>query len=407
MDFPQLPPELLLMLFKHLAPEDLLGLVKASPRCLRILESIGSSALRRLLEKKVLENTKHEEAVHFLRPVVGLNALTSLVCAKSAARDIELDLWKVTPRFQFGGDTFVDYGDDLEHPLSKGRRLQATINLYDDLEKPGPPAHVEELKSKMIKHYGPFFSEKALSAANRYRDQMLDASGHANEEMPEGPRLWDTRYADKLPVSFGCKIQFDFMGSREGAVMTAAHSKVLTFHMRACRDVVCFTTKAKPDLAHRYKHYMTLKDVETISEMLRELGVRPGAVVNNDDLILEQMDCKLFFVGMALKDIKKALEGRERSLGDIKMELEDVEGDLKDIKMALQDVGPVAKNVDFIRECLDCRLSIFMEALNNIELLKGIEEVLEGRERSLEDIEISLEGTKGILKDIKWMAMVG
>ncbi|KAK8123776.1 hypothetical protein PG999_003694 [Apiospora kogelbergensis] len=282
MDFPQLPPELVLVLFQNITPAGLLSLVQASPRCLRALESIGTPALQRLLQKIASENSQHDETVHFHRPVAGLNALTSLVYARSAPYDIALNLYEVTPFFVFR-DWYLKIRDgDFEHPLSDNRLLYTTFHLYEGLGE-GPAAHVEELKSKMIEHYAPFFDREALAAVNRYWDPACDTAGDAREDFPVKLR-WDSSFSDELPVSFGCRIKFRVQGSKK-----PGYCEILTFDMRACRGVVCFTAKAKSDLAHRYREYMTLKDVKNFSTKLRGLGVRPGAAADNVDLIVEEI----------------------------------------------------------------------------------------------------------------------
>ncbi|KAK8848705.1 hypothetical protein PGQ11_015185 [Apiospora arundinis] len=303
MDLPRLLPEILLVLFEHLAPTDLLRLVQASPRCLQMLESMGSLALRRFLEQSLSRRTNYEEAVYFHRPVKGLKALTSLVCAKNAPSDIGFELLKVNPRFEIGDAWYQTYGDPM-HPLESYLASHATRELYDKLEWPGPAAHVEELKCRLVQHYGPFFSKDALSDAGRRWDAVIEAvskgDGHgdagqerrdskgaidaahtADEEdyrADEGEE-WDLLYPKELPTSFGCEVKLKVAGSRQPMTMNGGVlCNILTFHMRACRDVVCFTTKVKSDLAHRYPQYMTSRDADTYSQVLREFGVGPGAV---------------------------------------------------------------------------------------------------------------------------------
>ncbi|KAK7960561.1 hypothetical protein PG988_011775 [Apiospora saccharicola] len=187
MDFPKLPTEVLLVLFEHVAPDDLLNLVQASPRCLRLLERISSIGLHKLFERTV-SGTWHQEIVHFHRPVAGLNALTSLVAANGAEYDLGIFLCRpgTTPQANY----ILLRRKDNGHPLSIDRVVRASDGLSAEIKRQGF-AHLEDIKGALIKHYGPFFSEEDLAASN----QRWDRDHRENKKLD-----WSAgRYSDALP----------------------------------------------------------------------------------------------------------------------------------------------------------------------------------------------------------------
>ncbi|KAK8109070.1 hypothetical protein PG984_014871 [Apiospora sp. TS-2023a] len=221
MDFPKLPTEVLLVLFEHVAPDDLLNLVQASPRCLRLLESIGSTGLQKLFERTV-SGTWDQEIVHFHRPVAGLNALTSLVTANGAEYDLGIFLCR--PGTPPQANNMLLRRKDNDHPLSIGRVVRASDGLSVEIKRQGF-AHLEDIKGALIKHYGPFFSEGDLAASN----QRWDRDHRENEKLD-----WRGRYSDALPRTFGCDV-----GVSE--VVDGRDLPLFALRMKACRDVVRFS----------------------------------------------------------------------------------------------------------------------------------------------------------------------
>ncbi|KAK7918474.1 hypothetical protein PG985_010348 [Apiospora marii] len=265
MDFPELPAELLLMVFEHMAPHELLQLVQASPRCLSILQNMSGAALERFFGR-ILPTTQDKEIVHFHRPVTPLNALTSLVVASSAKSNVGITLWKI--RKPDAVDKFHDFGtfwsallfDEGDRPLSLERVERASDGLFDALREGS--AHLEHLKSELLEHYAPFFSEEGLAAVNRRWDRDV-ASGQLDPGLK--------RYADTLPRAFACDISV-------AGVYEGKPRGLFTLGMKACRDVTRFTVRIRFKPEPR-RDGDTVYEIEKIcSEMLCEMGIPPEMI---------------------------------------------------------------------------------------------------------------------------------
>lgn len=290
MDFPKLPPELLQMLFEHMDPWDLLGLVEASPRCLRILESFGSARLQRLFER-TMSGTRDKEIIHFHRPVTGLNALISLITASDASRDVLFILrWKTgtteaMPKFDNKSNKQVRRCIEGDHPLSIERVDRTSDGFFDAMRKQRC-AYLECIKGALLEHYTPFFDAEGLATIN----QQWDRDHRKSEELTCGIE----RYSDALPQAFGCDV--DINGLEDGVlngVRVRYKTPLYTLKMKASRDVVWFTVQVHLEPARDGDGGTETEDTETEDtetedtktderinwhKMLCEMGVIPGLI---------------------------------------------------------------------------------------------------------------------------------
>ncbi|KAK7937663.1 uncharacterized protein PG986_014531 [Apiospora aurea] len=243
-DFPQLPTELLLVLFENLAPRDLLNLVQASPRCLQILESLGGTMLQQLFDR-TLSATRHKETVHLHRPVAGLKALAAVVATSDAPTGTRMTL-EMGYGFQYrhfkciGADYMLHDGslrDD--HPLSLARKAQASECFGQVIDQPRPATSIETVKGAMLEHFEPFFGRDDLSATNgRWWWERIRIAG-LGRLLTRG----SGRCADRLPRTFGCEIVIG--GVLINDVRDSWAMQLVTLRMRACRGVVRFTVQVE------------------------------------------------------------------------------------------------------------------------------------------------------------------
>lgn len=261
MDFPKLPAELLLMVFEHMTPHELLQLVQASPRCLSMLDNMSGAKLQRLFGRS-LSTAQGKEIVCFHRPVTALNALVSLVAASSAKRNVGITLCKNRqPHAIYEFDRchsvlLTLHYDKRGQPLSLERVERASDGLFGCLLRQGS-AHLEHLKSELVEHYEPFFSKEGLAAVNRRWDRDFER-GKLDPELK--------RYANTLPRAFACDISVDGMNGRKVRPL-------FMLRMKACRDVVRFTVQIdfKPE-PHRDGDAVP-ENEKIWSDMLCDMGI--------------------------------------------------------------------------------------------------------------------------------------